>query len=148
MNGQDVGTAEQFSQQAADLAQVGVDSEPTDLNWFPLGVFAMVRNEQQHPHLIMQLAINRQGMLRGNYTDEVSEATQPIKGAVDQNSQRAAWIVGNHQSLVMEAGLSNLSEGDAPALIHKNGKTDHWLLVRLKQPAGNETARTIPAVPK
>ena len=136
MNGQDVGTAEQFSQQAADLAQVGAESEPTDLTWFPLGVFAMVRNEQQHPHLIMQLAVNRQGMLRGNYTDEVTEATQPIKGAIDQNSQRAAWIVGNHQTLVMEAGLSNLSEGDAPALIHKNGKTDHWLLVRLKQPAG------------
>jgi len=126
---------------AADLADVGATNEPTDLNWLPLGVFAMVRNEQQHPHLIMQLAINRQGMLRGNYTDEVSEGTQPIRGAVDQRTQRAAWIVGNHKTLVMEAGLSNLSEGDAPALIHKNGKTDHWLLVRLKQPTNDKTSQ-------
>ena len=148
MNGQDVGTAEQFSQQAADLAQVGAENEPTDSTWLPLGVFAMVRNEQEHPHLIMQLAVNRQGMLRGNYTDEVTENTQPIRGAVDQNAQRAAWIVGNHQSLVMEAGLSNLSEGDAPALIHKNGKTDHWLLVRLKQPEGGASATDVPRVPQ
>src|SRR3954453_2270027 len=93
----------------------------------------MVRDEHQHPHLIMQFAINRQGMLRGNYTDEITESNQPIRGAVDQTTQRAAWIVGDHRNLVMEAGLSNLAEGDAPALIHKNGKTDHWLLVRLKQ---------------
>jgi len=145
MNGQDVGTAAQFSQQAADLADVGATSEPTDLTWLPLGVFAMVRNEQQNPHLIMQLAVNRQGMLRGNYTDEVTESTQPIRGAVDQNTQRAAWIVGSHKTLVMEAGLSNLAEGDAPALIHKNGKTDHWLLVRLEQPSMGATGAKTPA---
>jgi hypothetical protein len=138
MSGQNLGTAEQFSQQAAELAQSGTAAEPAaDSDWLPLGVFAMVRNEQQHPQLIMQLAVNKQGLLRGNFTDEVSEHTQPIHGAIDPKTQRAAWIVGSHQNLVMEAGLSNLSEGDAPALIHKNGKTDHWLLVRLQQPVGN-----------
>jgi hypothetical protein len=34
----------------------------------------------------------------------------------------------------MEAGLADLTENEVPALIHKNGKTDHWLLVRLTQP--------------
>ena len=37
-----------------------------------MGVFALVRNEHQHPHLILQFAINKQGILRGNYTDDVS----------------------------------------------------------------------------
>jgi len=138
MDGNSLGTAEQFSQQAADLAQSGSAADPAaDSDWLPLGVFAMVRNEQQHPQLILQMAVNKQGMLRGNFTDEVSEHTQPIHGAVDPKTQRAAWIVGNHQAMVMEAGLSNLAEGDAPALIHKNGKTDHWLLVRLQQAGGN-----------
>src|SRR5262249_21722680 len=145
MNGQNVGTAEQFSQQAADLADVGAVNEPSDSSWLPLGVFAMVRNEQQHPHLIMQLAVNRQGMLRGNYTDEVTETTQPIHGAADEITHRAAWIVGNHKTSVMEAGLSNLAEGDAPALIHKSGKTDHWLLVRLDQPPA--AAGAVPIAP-
>jgi hypothetical protein len=35
----------------------------------------------------------------------------------------------------MEAGLSNLTENEVPALIHKNGTTQRWLLVRLAQPS-------------
>ena len=33
----------------------------------------------------------------------------------------------------MEAGLNDLTKNETPALIHKNGQTDHWLLVRLQQ---------------
>ncbi len=135
VNGQNVGTSEEYSQQAYDLAQTGTQAETTDTDqWLPLGVFAMVRNEQQHPQLIVQLAINQQGILRGNFTDEVTDHTSPIHGAVDKTTQRAAWTVGNNQQTVMEAGINDLTEGEAPALIHKNGKTDHWLLVRLEQP--------------
>ena len=134
-NGQNVGSAEEFSQQAADLAQSGADAQTSNTDeWLPLGVFAMVRNEKQHAQLIVQLAINKQGILRGNYTDEVTEHTQPIHGAADKKTQRVAWTVGGNQQTVMEAGLSDLTDGEAPALIHKNGKTDHWLLVRLDQP--------------
>ncbi|GEM_PF-2082570 len=35
---------------------------------------------------------------------------------------------------VMEAGLSNLTQNELPVLIHKNGTTQRWLLVRLEQP--------------
>jgi hypothetical protein len=34
----------------------------------------------------------------------------------------------------MEAGISDFTGSEVPALVHKNGKTDHWLLVRLAQP--------------
>ena len=139
VDNQSVGTAEEFSQQATDLAQTGVAAETADdEEWLPLGIFAMVRNEQQHPQLILQLAVNKQGILRGNYTDELTEHTQPIHGAVDTKTQRAAWIVGENQNSVFEAGLNNLTEAEAPALVHKGGKTDHWLLVRLEQPAAGE----------
>jgi hypothetical protein len=135
VDGQSVGTTQEFSQQASDLAQSGSDAETPDSDtWLPLGVFAMVRNENQHPQLIVQLAVDAQGILRGNYTDEISDHTLPIHGAVDKETQRAAWTVGENKSTVMEAGLSDLTESEAPALIHKNGKTDHWILVRLEQP--------------
>jgi hypothetical protein len=135
VDGQNVGTTDEFSQQAADLAATGTEAETPDTDeWLSVGVFAMVRNEQQHPQLIVQLAINKHGILRGNYTDEITDHTLPIHGAVDKETQRAAWTVGGNKQTVMEAGLNDLSEGEAPALIHKNGKTDHWLLVRLEQP--------------
>ncbi len=135
INGETICSAEEFSQQAADVAQSGADAETaTAEEWLPLGVFAMVRNEQQHPQLILQLAINKKGILRGNYTDEITDHTLPIHGAVDKQTQRAAWTVGGNESTVMEAGLSNLTQGEAPALLHKNGQTQRWLLVRLEQP--------------
>jgi hypothetical protein len=72
-NGQNVGTVAEYSQQAFEIANTGVAAQPAATDqWLPLGVFAMVRNEQQQPHLILQFAINRQGILRGNYTDDVS----------------------------------------------------------------------------
>ena len=145
VDGQSVGTEAEFSQQAADLAQAGAAVAPTaDDQWLSLGIFAMVRNEQQHPQLIMQLAINKQGLLRGNFTDEVSENTQSIQGAVDSKTQRAAWTVGANKTTVMEAGLSSLATGEAPALIHKNGQTDHWLLIRLDQPGQAANGPTAP----
>ena len=135
VDGQNVGSTGDFSLQAANIAQAGVAAEasPTD-QWQPLGVFAMVRDEQQHPQLIVQLAINPQGILRGNYIDELTESTLPIRGAVDKATKRAAWMVGNNQQTVMEAGLSDLTDPETPALVHKNGKTDHWILVHLDQP--------------
>jgi hypothetical protein len=138
VNGQNVGSTGEFSQQASDLAATGVDAQASNTDqWLPLGVFAMVRDESQKPQFIVQLAINKQGVLRGNYTDENSANTLPIRGAVDQKTQRAAWMVGDNKQAVMEAGVNDLTESEAPALIHKNGKTDHWLLVRLTQSKQN-----------
>ena len=65
----------------------------------------MVRNEHQHPQLIVQLAINEKGILRGNYTDEITDNTLPIHGAVDKETQRAAWTVGGNKQTVLEAAL-------------------------------------------
>jgi hypothetical protein len=135
IDGQAAGSAEEFSQQASDLAAAGTAATVSpDDKWLPIGVFAMVKNDQQHPQLILQLAVNPNGVVRGNYTDEVSDRSYPIHGGVDPKTQRVAWTVGGNTTNVMEAGLGNLSQGEAPALLHKNGKTERWILVRLAQP--------------
>ena len=135
VDGKNVGSTSDFSLQAAKIAQAGAaaDASKTD-QWQPLGVYAMVRDERQHPQLIVQLAISQKGILRGNYVDELTESTLPIRGAVDNATKRAAWLVGDNKQTVMEAGLSDLTDPETPALIHKNGKTDHWILVHLDQP--------------
>lgn len=145
VDGQNVGTTEEFSQQAADLAMLGQNSKIADSDkWLPLGVFALVRNEDQQPQTTIQLAINQQGILRGNYTDIVSDHALPIEGAVDNKTQRAAWTIGENKNFFMEAGVKNLTDGEARALIHKYGKTELWLLVRLPQPDQDGNASPAP----
>jgi len=135
VDGRNVGTGEEFSQQAADLALFGQNAKTSATDeWLPLGVFALVRNVDQQPQTTVQLAINQQGILRGNYTDLVSDHALPLEGAVDKETQRAAWTVGENKNFFMEAGLKNLTDGEAPALIHKYSKTERWLLVSLPQP--------------
>jgi hypothetical protein len=43
--------------------------------------------------------------------------------------------VGKNKSTVCETGVYNLTQDEAPALLHVGkDKTQQWLLVRLKQP--------------
>jgi hypothetical protein len=149
VNGQPAGTAEEYSEEAAAIARAGTEAATAATDqWMPLGVFALVRDEHHHPQLIMQLAINQQGVIRGNYTDEVTGSTLPIHGEVDLQSRRAAWTVGDNEYTVMEAGLSNLAEDEAPALIHKNASTQRWLLVRLAQPSRDSDEAASAFAPK
>ena len=76
-------------------------------------------------------------MIAGTYYNDASEKSQDIAGVVDKESQRTAWTVGANDWPVMETGISNLTEDEAPALIHfADGQTQKWLLVRLEDPEG------------
>ncbi len=114
---------------------------PEDGDWLPLGVFALTRTGQTKSVVTIQLAVNKEGIIRGNYTDTETNKTQVIKGAVDKKTQRVAFTVGDNTSNLIETGLYNLTKDEAPALVHiGEDKTEQWLLVRLKQPSDSDQA--------
>lgn len=137
VNGQDAGTSQQYYDQAAQLASAGTAADaPSDGNWLPLGVFALTKQGETKSDVSIQLAVNKDGVLRGNYTDTVTNQTQLVHGSVDKSTQRVAFTVGDNKTTVIETGLYNLTKDEAPALIHfGQDRTEQWLLVRLKQPA-------------
>ena len=56
---------------------------------------------------------------------------------VDRESQRAAWQFSDDKdsSLVMEAGIYDLTKDETPALLHfDEDNSENWLLVRLPAP--------------
>jgi len=136
VNGQDVGTSEQYYEQASNLATAGAQADASaDGDWLPLGVFAVTKAGQTTTDVTIQLAVNKQGIIRGNYTDSKIKKTQPVQGSVDKQSQRVAFTVGDNQSDVVETGIYDLTKDEAPVLVHLgNDRTEQWLLVRLKQP--------------
>jgi hypothetical protein len=140
VGGKDAGTAEQYAQQATTIAVQGQTVEvPPTADWNPLGVFALVPGEQKTSNNLFQLAVDRQGVIRGNYYDGVMDTTTPVYGSVDKKNQRAAWTIGKTKDRVFEAGLYNLTQPDAPVLVHiGTEKTQQWLLVRVEQPAGGK----------
>ena len=133
VNGQDAGTTQQYYGQASALAQSGAAAEaPSDGDWLPLGVFALTKDDAKDSIVTIQLAVNKQGVIRGNYTDTKTGKTMVIQGAVDKQTQRVAFTVGDNKSNLIETGLYNLTKDEAPALVHvSNDKTAQYLLVRL-----------------
>jgi hypothetical protein len=112
----------------------------------PLGVFAVQRGKDADPHAILQLAVNKQGVLAGTFFNTSTEKTRPVQGMVDKQTQRAAWTIGEKKQgkMVMETGAYNLTQKETEVLVHLGpDKARKWLMVRLKAPKG-EAAQTQP----
>ncbi len=84
--GEEAGTPEEYAQQATDLAESGAaDGVAGDEDeWRPLGVYALARDGETKPSTFISLAVNQQGVLRGNYYDAISDSSMEITGKVDQ----------------------------------------------------------------
>ena len=136
VNGENAGTTQQYYQQASTLASSGAAADaPSDGDWLPLGVFALTKPDQTKSDVSVQLAVNKQGVIRGNYTDSAGNKNQVIQGSVDKESQRVAFTVGDDTQTVFDTGLYNLTKAEAPCLKHLGSDSaEQWLLVRLQQP--------------
>jgi hypothetical protein len=131
-----VATAAEYTQQATQIAAQGLEAKPSEQEeWISLGVFGMVQGEEKDANKIFQLAINKDGIIRGNYYDSLSDTTLPVYGSVDKRTQRAAWTVGERKDTVYETGIANLTEPETQMLVHfGKDRTQQWTLVRLEQP--------------
>ncbi len=129
-------TTEQYAQRAADLAEAGRKAQATkDEQWLPLGVFAMVHGDDQTSNHIFQLAVNKQGIIRGNYYDAVTDTTNEVYGSVNQKTQRAAWTVGDRKTPVYEAGMANLTQDETTMVVHYGTeRSQQFTLIRIEVP--------------
>jgi len=112
-------------------------AQPPDADdkWMPLGVFALVEGTEITSDDVFQLAVNPQGIIRGNYHNVKADVMDPISGSIDKKTQRAAWTIGKDKTPVYEAGVVNLTKDVAPLLVHTDNGDNQVSLVRLPQPA-------------
>jgi len=131
---QPVATAEEYYNQANEIAQAGAEASNED--WMPLGVFAIVADEgQTQTDKVIQLALNRDGIIRGNYQDMLTNQVIPVTGSVDKTTQRVSLKLQGNDQLIVETGLYNLTNDEAPVLVHFGpDRQEGRLFIRLKQP--------------
>ncbi len=100
-----------------------------------LGVWAMVKGDETESNNILQLAVNKDGVIRGNHYNALTDKTEPLQGSVDKETQRAAWTIGGNSTVVSETGVYNLTQDETEMLIHYGkDRTEQWTLVRLEEP--------------
>ncbi|HEV3145777.1 MAG TPA: hypothetical protein VGZ47_17950 [Gemmataceae bacterium] len=147
VDGDVVGTEEQYAAEAAAIADAGTKAEVTmEEEWMPLGVFAMVQGEETTSNNIFQLAVNKQGVIRGNYYNALTDTVEPVHGSVDKKTQRAAWTVGDKKSPVYEAGIVNLTKDDTTMMVHYGkDRSQQFNLFRIPEPTEAPKETTPPA---
>jgi hypothetical protein len=133
INGDSVGTQEQYAEQAIQLADTGKQAEASkEEEWLSLGVFAMTQGERTDSNDLFQLAVNKAGIIRGNFHNILSDTTVPVYGSVDQKTQRAAWTVGDKKEPIYEAGFANLTKPETTMMVHfGKAKSQQWTLIRI-----------------
>jgi hypothetical protein len=141
VNGETEVPAAEYAQQAIELADAGKpttnDPKPDDFQL--LGVFAMVAEGDEKSTNIFQLAVNKDGLIRGNYYNALTDTTEQVDGSVDKKTQRAAWTVAGRKFPVYEAGLANLTKNETTMLVHyAKDNRQQFMLVRMQQPEGEE----------
>ncbi len=140
VQGQPVGTATEYAQQAATLAAQGATPDlqlKKDDKWQSLGVFALTREKESNPSNFLQLALNKDGLVRGTYYNAIEDSSKKVTGKLDKKTQRVAWTVDNKKEPVYEAGLNNLTKDETTILAHRDGgKVEQMLLTRVNDPDG------------
>ena len=152
INGDQVATTTEFAQSAAELATVpppASEEEAEQVEWLPLGTFAVSAGEKDvDPNRIVQLAVSKTGIISGTLYNTETDATQSVQGQVDKDTQRVAFRIGESEDIVVESGLYNLTQEQAPLLVHFGpNKVENWLLVRLEDPAPEDDS-TADAAPQ
>jgi hypothetical protein len=137
VGGQEIASSTEYAQSAATLATVPApasEEEAEEAEWMALGTFILTTDEKDvdSPRTV-QLAVSRTGIVSGTLYNAETDQAQALQGQVDKETQRVAMRVGESDSLVVETGLYNLTQEEAPLLVHfGTERTENWLLVRLE----------------
>lgn len=136
VDGQAAGTPEEYAAQSTALV-ASAPAQVADKEWLPLGSFALTREGVNDSQAMLELAVNKQGVLAGTYYNETTQVSRSLKGMLDQASQRAAigFADGKNTDVVLETGIQNLTQDEAPGLLHQGkDRSGPVLLVRLQAP--------------
>ncbi len=103
--------------------------------WQPLGVFGLAEPGQTNSNMLLQLAINKDGIVRGNYLNQLTNETSQVFGALDKKTQRISFTIGQNTQTVFDSMLPDLTKQDSQILVHYGPtNTQTMALIRLPQP--------------
>jgi hypothetical protein len=132
--------AEQYAAQAEQIVESAPAVEnPDDMEWLPLGVFALSENAKSDapPNLLLQLAVSKEGIVAGTLNNKTTDETESVEGMLDKASGRAAWTVAGESTPIRETTMEGLTENETSMLVHfEDGTTQEWLMLHMEKPAG------------
>jgi hypothetical protein len=141
LNGRRLCSSVEYYDQAVQILADAPEVKDDAAQWMPLGVFALTQDVSKDSSMVLQLALNKDGIIQGTYYNTQEETAKPIKGLVEKQSQRAVWTFADdsNNAVIMETGIYNLTQDETQVLVHFGEKrTEEWVLIRLKEPPNQQ----------
>ncbi len=141
LNGRRLCSSVEYYDQAVQILADTPEVRDDAAQWMPLGVFALTQDVAKDSSMVLQLAVNKDGIIQGTYYNTQEETAKPIKGLVEKQSQRAVWTFADdsNNAVIMETGIYNLTQDETQVLVHFGEKrTEEWVLIRLKEPPNQQ----------
>lgn len=118
---------------AGASATVSLALEDSSSPWLPLGTFAAVpagSDRSLAPHLFLELALHRDGTVRGNYFDAVSDSVHAVTGRFNRETGLLAWQIGSGGA-EFETTAEGLAGGRGEATVRRGTTQRPWVLIGL-----------------
>lgn len=101
--------------------------------WMPLGAFAALPaggSAEAVPHVFLELALHRDGRVRGNYFDALADTVHPVSGRLDRQTGTVTWRVARGPECTTPA--EGLTAGRADVRVEGPGGGRTWTLFSLE----------------
>jgi hypothetical protein len=120
--------------------------QAAQLEWMPLGVFAVTPDGVAEPEVLVQLAVTKEGVIGGTAYNQANGASYAVEGTVEKETQRAVWAYADPagKRIVMETSIFNLTQPEATGLVHYGPQDIRVIqLVRLEEPSTGSPVQPI-----
>ena len=114
-------------------ATVSLSPDDASSPWLPLGAFAAVPaggEQALAPHLFLELSLHRDGTVRGNYFDAVSDDVESVAGRFDRETGSLTWRIGE-RGAEFETTADGLAAGRVEATVRRGTNERTWVLIGL-----------------
>lgn len=141
LNGRRICSAYDYYNQAAQIVVRIPEVKDEVDEWMSLGVFVLTQDPTVDSNVVIQLAVNKDGIIQGTYYNGDTNTTKPVKGMVEKENQRAVWTFADDSgaTVIMETGIYNLTLDQTGVLVHLGkSQTEQWFMVRLHEPANTK----------
>lgn len=140
VNEEPVAAYDDYVASAAQLADSFEEpAEDAETEWEPLGTWTLSTDPNaRDADMMLQMVLSKDGRVSGTYYHTATDSTRAISGALDNETQRVAWTIGDRADMILETGIANFTKEETPVWVHFTGEgsTQTWLMVRLESGEG------------
>jgi len=117
-----------------ELSETSTTDLKDDGEWLGIGVYQLKSPGEVQANRVIQLAVNREGTVRGSHYDRMSDDVQDLQGTVSRTGFQVTWTIGKAGKAVFESSLDELDKPQGNLTVrYPNGATETWTTVKVQK---------------